>query len=189
MQQRVGAVRSRQQLGMAALFQHTALVEHDDVVRVLDRGQAMRDHQRGAVLHQSLHGFLDQALRFGIQRAGGLVEDQDRRVLEDRARDGDALALATGDQRPALPDRAVQPARQLADELPSVGGARGGDDVLLARVCHLAIGDVFGNGAVENHHVLTDPADLAAQMLELVALQRLPVDQNVAVLGCVEARD
>jgi hypothetical protein len=41
---------------------------------------------------------LDQALGLGVERGGGLVEDQDRRVLQQRTGDGEALALAAGEQ-------------------------------------------------------------------------------------------
>ena len=37
---------------------------------------------------------LDPRFGFGVQRAGRLVEDQDRRILENGAGDRDALALA-----------------------------------------------------------------------------------------------
>ncbi len=40
-----------------------------------------------------------------IERARRLVEDQDARRLEDRARDGDALLLAAGELEAALADR------------------------------------------------------------------------------------
>jgi hypothetical protein len=39
-----------------------------------------------------------------IQRRGGLVEDQDRRVLQQRAGDGHALLLAAGELQAALAD-------------------------------------------------------------------------------------
>ena len=43
-------------------------------------------------------------LGIGVERAGRLVEDQDRRVLEQRPGDGDALALAARQRRAALAD-------------------------------------------------------------------------------------
>jgi hypothetical protein len=39
---------------------------------------------------------LDDALALVVERAGGLVEDQDARPGGERAGDGDALALAAG---------------------------------------------------------------------------------------------
>ena len=56
---------------------------------------------------------LHQVLGFGVERGGRLVEDQDRRVLQDRARDGDALALPAGEQRAALADHGVEALRQV----------------------------------------------------------------------------
>ena len=49
---------------------------------------------RGAAVHQAIERLLHQRLAFGIERRGRLVEQQDRRVLQDGAGDGDALALA-----------------------------------------------------------------------------------------------
>ena len=47
---------------------------------------------------------LDAGLGLHVERAGRLVEDQDRRVLEDGAGDGDALALAARQRGAALAD-------------------------------------------------------------------------------------
>ena len=62
------------------------------------------------IVVRSLAEVLDRALHltlgFGIERRGGLVEQDDGRVLEQRARDGDALALAAGDLRAVLADLA-----------------------------------------------------------------------------------
>ena len=40
------------------------------------------------------HVLLDDPLAFVVERAGRLVEDQDARIGDQRAGDGDALALA-----------------------------------------------------------------------------------------------
>ena len=50
---------------------------------------------------------LDRGLDLAVERGGGLVEHQDRRVLEDHARDRDALALAAGELDAALADLGV----------------------------------------------------------------------------------
>ena len=47
---------------------------------------------------------LDRELDLAVERRGRLVEDQDRRVLEDHARDRDALALAARELDAALAD-------------------------------------------------------------------------------------
>ena len=68
---------------MRARLLHLAAVQHDDAVGVADGGQAVGDHERGAALHQVRERLLHEPLGFGVERRGGLVEDQDRRVLEE----------------------------------------------------------------------------------------------------------
>ena len=67
----------------------------------------MRDHDRGAPLAQFGDRLLHVALGFGVERRGRLVEQDDRRVLDQRARDRDALALAAGKLQAVLADRRV----------------------------------------------------------------------------------
>ena len=93
---------------MRALLHQAALVEHQHLVGVFDGRQAMRDHQRGAIGHQPLQRVLHQAFGLVVERGGGFVEDQDRRILEDRARDREALALAAGQQAAVFADARVQ---------------------------------------------------------------------------------
>ena len=54
----------------------------------------MGDHQGGAALHERLKGLLHPGLGGRVKGAGGLVEDEDRRVLEDDAGNGQPLAFA-----------------------------------------------------------------------------------------------
>ena len=64
----------------------------------------MRDDEGGAALHQRLQRLLDLRLGRRVERAGRLVEDQDRRVLQQRPGDGEALALAARKRDAALAD-------------------------------------------------------------------------------------
>ena len=54
-----------------------------------------------------LQGLLDRRLGPAVEGAGRLVEDQDRRVLEQGAGDGDPLLLAARQLQPALADLAL----------------------------------------------------------------------------------
>ena len=57
--------------------------------------------------HRRCDRILHQPLGFGIERRGRLVEQDDRRVLDQRARDRDALALPARELQPVLADRRV----------------------------------------------------------------------------------
>jgi len=77
-----------------ALLDDPAFVEDDDAVSAADRGETMGDDDRRAVVHQPLERLLDQLLRFGVERGGRFVEQQQRRVAQHRAGDRQPLALA-----------------------------------------------------------------------------------------------
>src|SRR5262249_18426657 len=100
----VQAVRG-EQVAVAAVLDDPALGQHHDEMGVLHRGEPVRDHEHRAVRHQAVDRLLDQALRFGIERAGRLVEDEDGRIAQQRPRDRDALALPAAEPRVALAQR------------------------------------------------------------------------------------
>ncbi len=59
----------------------------------LHGGEPVRDDDDGAARHEPLHCLLHRLLRHRVQRAGRLIQDDDGAVLEQGARDGDALPL------------------------------------------------------------------------------------------------
>ena len=79
---------------MRALLDDLAVLQHDDQVGVADRGEAVCDHERGAAGEERAQRALDLPLGADVDRRGRLVEDQDPRVGEQRARERDELALA-----------------------------------------------------------------------------------------------
>ena len=76
-----------------------ALVDDDDAIGVAHGGQAVGDHQHGAAAHEVGQRLLHHELALGVEVGRRLVEDQDRRVLQEGAGDGQALALAAAESR------------------------------------------------------------------------------------------
>ncbi len=107
--------------GVGALLDDAALIHHHDAVAGQHSGEPVGDHQRGAVAHQFLQRGLHQGLALRIERRGGLVEQQQRRVAQDSARDRDALALAAGQRDAALAELGLKAAGQPADEFGGMG--------------------------------------------------------------------
>jgi hypothetical protein len=89
------------------------------------------DDQRGAAPGGCVELGLDGFFGPGVERRGGFVENQDGRVLEQGAGDGDALLFAAGELEAALADR-VSYFRAAGDEVFQLGGAGGGFDFLAA---------------------------------------------------------
>ena len=61
---------------MGTLFHHMALIQHQNVIRRTDGGQAVGDHKAGFPLHQRTHRRLDMLLCTGIHVRGGLIQNQ-----------------------------------------------------------------------------------------------------------------
>src|SRR2546422_36730 len=139
----VGLV-GRQDLGVAADGLHSPAVYDDDFVRAHDRREAMSDDDGRRTLDHAVDRPLHEALRLAVERARGLVQDQDRGVRDDRTCDRHALALATREAHPAVADHRVVRVGQRNDEVVGVGSLRGADD-LGVRDPVPAVGDVLAD--------------------------------------------
>ena len=67
---------------------------------------------RGPVFCKLLQTVLDPAFTFIIQSTGGLIQDQDRRILQKNTGNGDPLLLPSGQTRSTLSHKAVITIRQ-----------------------------------------------------------------------------
>jgi hypothetical protein len=70
------------------------MVENDDLVRADHRRQAVRDNERRASPADPVEGVLDLPLGEAVEGRRRLVEDKNRRSLQDGPGDGHALLLA-----------------------------------------------------------------------------------------------
>lgn len=88
---------------MRAALGHRAVVDHDDLVGVGDRLEAVRDDQHGPPGDQPRDGALHERFGLGVGVGSGLVEHDDVRVGQQEARDREALRLASRE-----PERAAK---------------------------------------------------------------------------------
>src|SRR4051812_19377392 len=93
-----------EELFVGALLEYAALLEDEDEVGLAHGREAMRDDERGLALHELVQGLRDDLLGAGVEGGSGLVEDEDARVAEDGAGDGDTLFLPHGELDAALAD-------------------------------------------------------------------------------------
>src|SRR5205085_5137889 len=107
-------------------------------------------------------GALDLPLRPDVDRARGLVEDQDPRVGQQGARERDQLSLAEREARAALTELRVVALLEPLDELVGADRPRRGDDLLVG-CTGPAEGDVLGDGAREEEAFLRDDPELTAK--------------------------
>src|SRR5262245_57485788 len=150
-----------EQFVMAAALDDGAGLDHQDAVGVHDGGEAVGDYDGGAPFAEFGERLLDVTLGFRIERGGGLVEQDDRRIPDQRARDRDALALAARQFEAVFANRRVVATRKDHDEIVRMRGLGRGDDFGLGRTGP-AEGDVVAHRSPEQKYVLTDGRDLFA---------------------------
>src|SRR5215472_1854133 len=98
---------AREQRLVRAALDDRAVVEDQNLVGGHDGREPVRDDERGAVLGDAIERVLDVLLGVAVERRSRLVEQKDRRALEDRAGDRDALLLPARKLQAALADLGV----------------------------------------------------------------------------------
>ena len=166
-----------------------AVGQLDDAGRVLV-GQlgVVRDHDNEAVAGHVAQQVHDLHARLGVEGAGGFVGQQDLGVVDEGARDGDALHLSARHLRGLLVDVVLQ-----ADTLKSIEGAlaalgagntREGQGQLDVRENALVRDQVVGLENEANAVVA-----VGVPVARLVVLRRNTVDDEVAALKTIEPTD
>ena len=150
------------QSGGRAVVDDAAAIHDDDPVEAPQRRQPVRDRDDRAALHQIVQRGLDQLFGFGIQRAGRLIQQQDRRVLQQRPRDRQPLALTAGQHHAAVADHRIESLRQRLDEFAAARGFGGGQHLGLGRV-RAAVAQVLPHAAMEQRDVLRHQRHRLAQ--------------------------
>src|SRR5450756_623692 len=171
------AMLSRICFSVSASTADRAAVEYLHLVHMPQGRDAVADDDCRRLCLEACDVVEDMLLRVGVHGRQGVVQDKDARLLENGARDGDTLLLATGQRDAALPDHRAELVLKLHDVLVDAGqpcrllNLFGTDrefgyvDVLLKRVR-------------EQEHVLGHDADRPPQVLDAVVTNVMSVDKN-----------
>ena len=81
---------------MGTPFGNAVVRDDQDLIRPVDGGEPVGDGDGGAVFGEFVQALLDPAFAFVVQGAGRFIQDQDGRVLQEHAGDGNTLLLAAG---------------------------------------------------------------------------------------------
>ncbi len=150
----------------------------DHPVGVREGRFAVRQDDRGAFAATGQR-IEDGGLGDGIDGRGGVVENQNARPGQQGPRQGDALALATGQGESTFAHHGVVTVGQLIDELVGRGHFRRLPDLGIGGL-GAAEGDIRGDRVGEQKRVVEDHADGSAQVacpelgdVDRVARQRI----------------
>ena len=96
-----------------ALFGHHAVGQHHDFVRTGYGAHPVGDDKNGFVFYEPGKCLLNGSFVLHVQTGGGLVQQNDGRILQEGAGNGNALTLAAGKGAAILADVGVPLVRQL----------------------------------------------------------------------------
>src|SRR5262247_2670478 len=102
---------------MAAAFDHSPFLQHQNAVSAADAGKPMSEDQCRASLHEPFQRLLDYGLVLRVDRRQRLVQDEDRGIDQQGASNCETLALAARKARTALSDYGLVALGKCEDEL------------------------------------------------------------------------
>src|SRR6266446_5317983 len=124
-------------------------------------------------------------LRFGIERARRLVEQQDRRVAQNGAGDCKALTLPAREAHALLAEKGSEAAWQGVEEFGRMRRLSGGADLRLCGA-RSAEADILPRIGSENRRILWHQSDALAHLGRIGSAQIDPVDPHGSVLWVIK---
>ena len=112
----------RQKRIMGPLLDHFTLFQHDDCIRIGDGAEAVGNGDHGPALARLMQRLLNLTLGLAVQRAGGFVQQKDRRVFEQRARNAHTLFFTTRRLQSPLAHRCLVTVGQRRDKVVDLRG-------------------------------------------------------------------
>src|ERR1700738_3371228 len=121
-------------------------------------------------------------LRFGIERARRLVEQQDRRVAQNGAGDCKALTLPAREAHAFLAEKGSEAAWQGIKELAAMRPLAGGGADLQLCGAGSAEADILPRIGAEDHRILRHQSDAVAHLGRIGGAQIAPLDKHRAMV-------
>ena len=137
--------------------------------------------------HCFVHGCLNDVLAVTVECAGCFIQQQYRRILENRARDRDALPLSTGQLDAALAHQSLVTVIELHDELVRMCPPSRQLDLFIGRA-RPAVANVLEKTAMEQARVLWDERNGSSKTLLCDLPNVLVIDADSALDYIVHAQ-
>src|SRR5499426_673721 len=165
---------------MGAAFDDLAASQVNDHIGIPHRGNAMRDEQSRPSLHESLQFPQDVLFSLYVYTGEGVVEDQNRRVFDDRSGKSGSLFLAAGQTNAALTDDGLELMAEGFDGRQQLGNPR-----RFLRFFAIAAvqteQNIVVDGSGKEKDVLRDKADGSLHFGDRYAFDIPAVDKNSPV--------
>src|SRR2546429_3548830 len=117
---------------MSSLLDDAAALQDGDAIGEGDRRRTVRDHERRTSLHDLRQRGANLVFLGGVDGRRRVVEDEHRRIRQDRPGNRDALALSAGKGEATLPEHCLVAVREVGDELCRTGELGRASDLLVS---------------------------------------------------------
>src|SRR6185369_12959238 len=174
--------------GLRSVGHDLAAVEHDQAIDQAQHRVAMRDQEQRLARHDLAEAGLERVLGAVVHRTRGLIEHQNRRVQQQRARHRHRLTLAAREIAAVLAGRHVVAQRMLAHEVIDAGQSRGAEERVLVHVRRTQ-SDVVLHRTEEEMRILQHAADRLPEIGRVELTDVGAVHQHRAVGGLEQAHD
>ncbi len=116
----------RQKFSVPPFLAQLAVMEHEDAVCIEDRGESVCNDQSRPSGSCARQRQLDPSLGLWIDRAGGLVQEENGRITGECARKREQLPFSHRERSAPLGDGVTQPSGQSSNERARSGGVQCG---------------------------------------------------------------
>ena len=162
-------------------------MHHANLVRITNRREPVCNHDRRTVTHQVLQSLLHQAFRLGVERRSRLVEDQDRRVLQNGTCNTDTLALSARQLTAAVTDISIVSIFACHDKIMRIGDTGRLLDLFECSPFH-SERDIIEKCVVKKNRLLVDIPHQAAQIVQGRIIPEVMVTSTEANQAMLEGR-
>ena len=173
---------------MSSALDNAPVVDDEDEIGPLDGGEPVCDDDRSPAGAQLLKGLLDLGLGGRVNGRGGLVQEDDLRVSQDDAGDGDSLQLAAREFDPALSDLGRVSVGESHDLVVDGGGLAGLVHLLVGGV-QSSVSNILQDRLVEERRILRHEAEGLSEAAERDFSDVLSVNSDATSGDVVEAEE
>lgn len=174
------------QLIVGSMLYQPSIVKDEDLVCIYNCTEAVGDHNNRLTFHQFGNRLLNQDFIFRVKGCCCFVKQDNRRIFQQSASDGNTLALTAGKSAAVFTENRLIPVRHLPDKFITIGGFGRGNH-LIVRCVWIAKTDIVHNRIIEQGHILEHNKKLNEQRIhptqKPVALYDW-IFQNYAAPGC-----
>ena len=146
----------------------------------------MSDHERSAAFAQFGERLLHVLFGFGVESRSWFIKQNNGRIFDQSARNGDALPLPAGKLHSMFADRRIVSGGEAEDEIVRMRGFRGGDDLVVACTDFTEC-NVLANASAKQLHDLADVSHLTAQRMPRYARDILTVKEDAPGFDVVKS--